>query len=1222
MIIRTALCLIIITGTLIHIPSIASSKNNPFKNTLDIKIKEKIPLLASIPLYLSQNNENDNIKNIDTIKTSIKEVQSASTSIGSVLYNISKHENIVRSVSFSPDGRVIASGSMDETIRLWNVTTGNEVHLSSPQGKVGYVYSVAFSPDGSILASSHGDGTVKLWSTTNGELVHTMSHSPNVRVTSVNFSPNGAILASGSADETLKLWDITSGTEIEQPMIRHANGVNSVIFSPDGTVLASCGADNVIRLWSVPNGIELQQSPLEGHDNEVYSIDFSPDGTLLVSGSADETIRIWYTINGSQSHLSPLEGYSGLGLSVAFSPDGRTLASGSVKNGIIRLWNVTTGKTVQNLTGHTERVFSIKFSPDGNILASASRDNFVKAWNLIKPIEVKKSNSHDYTIKSMAFSPINSLLASGSEDATVKIWNWTNSVEILSISPNQPVSCVTWSPDEKVIVSGSSDGTIGLWNVTNGNPLPQSPLEGHDIAVSSCTFSPDGLIMASGGADKEIKLWNATNWNQSDQSPLVGHNGGITSLSFSPNGLILASGSIDSTIRLWNVTDWKELDHSPLVGHNGGITSLSFSPDGLKLISGSYDRTIRLWNVTTGKKIPISPLYGHQDVVRSIDISPDGSMIASGSSDNSVKLFNMMSGEELLSISGKISIFSVAFSPDGMFLALNNDNMIELYNVNPLPKDIDGDGIPDYWEYEQQLNSSNYQDRFNDPDRDGLMNIMEFFLKTHPFSNDTDGDSMLDGKEFLIGLNPVLNDATLDSDGDGMLNLYEYQTSLNPNFDDTTGDKDGDGLTNIQEHEFNSWANQIDSDMDGMSDYHEFIYDFNPTDDSDAKIDSDGDWILNIDEIKAGSNPRDFLNVPIISFSALHFGITLIILFFSAFGGLTIKKRKDKRQGILIMRLNAPDYPTALKIQASGTPDYATYKQIKDEANVLLEKGWSYRRKGSFTVTIQSLDKALELFERIDNKLLIVETVFLIALIKKEKQDLTTESSILNHIPQPPHDDKRIETLNSMIKALLTELDKNWGTAAVKWQNILGIDDLEEKYRIICQVSLERIKSMKESTLTPVNLENLRVALCLGSLTDSGLNVQGKSKNCLFDEQHLCSMMEYIAVLHQQGDVESIYGPFPQTTTEESPIVEWHFISYGFRIKDESIKDSRVIRRGGMVPALILLFYPKEFDSSVISRKITIEKHLNSLIDTLSSIQDLKNDKLNDIEGKILRIFK
>jgi Tol biopolymer transport system component len=291
------------------------------------------------------------------------------------------HTKYVNTVAFTPDGQMLASGSVDKTLKLWGVGSGQVLRTMNTTG---VNWSIAFSPSGRMLAVASGFGQsganeLEIWDALAGQTLRTLTGYSDL-ILGVAFSPDGRTVATGGAEKTIKLWDATIGQPLRT--IDNLWPIVSIAISPDGRMIAAAGGtgvggENSIKLWDIASG-QLVRS-LTGHSTFVNSVAFSPDGRTLVSGCVDGTIKLWDITNGQM--LRTLTGHTNWVKSVAFSPDGRTIASGSYDM-TVKLWEVATGQLLRTLVGHSGSVTSVAFSPDGQTLASGSFDNSIKLWDI------------------------------------------------------------------------------------------------------------------------------------------------------------------------------------------------------------------------------------------------------------------------------------------------------------------------------------------------------------------------------------------------------------------------------------------------------------------------------------------------------------------------------------------------------------------------------------------------------------------------------------------------------------------------------------------------------------------------------------------------------------------------------------------------------------------------------------------------------------------------
>ncbi|WP_242717025.1 WD40 domain-containing protein [Microcoleus vaginatus] len=573
----------------------------------------------------------------------------------------------VRSVIFSPDGKLLATGDSDGVVRLWEASTGREILTC--KGHTNVVESVAFSPDGEILASASYDKIIKLWDVQTGECLKVLQgHTESVM--SVTFNPDGNILASGSFDRTIRLWDIHTG-ECCKILQGHTKVVFAVAFHPAGEMLASGSGDETLRLWNVDTGECLKT--LQGHTKNVFSVAFDSAGEILASGSADKTVRLWNI--GSGECLKTLEGHFDQVRSIALSPSGEILASGSFDQ-TAKLWDIRTGECLNTLQGHCNQVGSVAFHPAGEILVSGSYDQTLRLWAINSGECLNTLQGHSTQVRSVAFSPNGEILASGDDEQTIRLWD-VNTGECLQILQGHldRVHLVAFHPNGEILASGSYDQTLRLWDIRSGECLNILLESGQE--VRSIAFSPSGEIIASGSYDQTVRLWDIRTGEC--LKTCQGHNSSLYSVAFSPLGEIFASTGYDGTVRLWDIHTGECLQI--LQGHTGWARAIAFSQNGEILASGSIDQTVRLWDINTGEGLNI--FHGHTDWIRSVAFSYSGELVASGSVDRTVRLWNIRTGECLKVLQYHTStINSLTFNYDGKLIATGSrDGTIMIWDI-------------------------------------------------------------------------------------------------------------------------------------------------------------------------------------------------------------------------------------------------------------------------------------------------------------------------------------------------------------------------------------------------------------------------------------------------------------------------------------------------------------------------------------------------------------
>jgi WD40 repeat protein len=603
------------------------------------------------------------------------------------------HRGLVHAVAVSPDGTLLASGSRDQSVKLWDLAGWKSSEALPPVQTLhlhpSQVTCVAFSPDGQVLAGASGDPmggetSVILWSVPRRERIATLRGTSSVNLR-LAFSPDSKTVAVGCNDGSVRLWEVATGEQSAPPLVKHTARVRCVAFSADGTLLASGGDDGRVVLTAMATGRTLHEAALPRIVNNVA---FSPDGGTLaaVTDGPDPALRLWEiaawkerALPGHHNHVHGLD----------FCPAAPLLATGGW-DGRLRFWEHTS-RAPRTLTLLTDGAY-LTFTPEGRYLVAGNANGTISVLKVPQPpppydpaptklpeaVELAGRPSAADRLR-RADVPADLLKQAGGGDPA------RAPAELVAVLGGKDrhareVYGMTIRPDGQELASCSADGTLKLWELGTGRC--RRTVKANQGACRGVAFSPDGKLLASVGDDRQVKLWDAA--GEPVRSMDYHSADWLDRVAFSPDGATLAAAGGAGTVEMGEVRTGKLL--RSFTGQIGQVWGLAFSPDGSAVASVGGWRPnwmageVKLWDARRGWELSLG--WGHTLPVRGVAFAPGGRKLATCGDDKSIRLWDLATAQHEVLLGHDAVVKAVAWRPDGQLLAsAGADGTLRLWGV-------------------------------------------------------------------------------------------------------------------------------------------------------------------------------------------------------------------------------------------------------------------------------------------------------------------------------------------------------------------------------------------------------------------------------------------------------------------------------------------------------------------------------------------------------------
>lgn len=544
------------------------------------------------------------------------------------------HTARVNALVFSPDGTLLASGSWDGTVKLWELSSGRLLWTGRHTRQVN---RVVFSLSGTLLASGGDDATIRLWEVSSGMELQTLAQPEPISV--LAWSPAASLLASGDRVGTIRLWALARVSAVcvqEQP--GHAAWIEGLSFAPDGRTLASASYDRTVKLWTLVPWQAHNTLSIQGWMRRVV---WSPDGRILATCSFDRIIRLWD--GETYCFLLSLQRHTAAVYDLAFTADGSCLLSVS-EDGALCVWEVATWQCIHVLRGYTGTLYDVDWNADHSRIASMGSDGVINIYTVADGALQHALSSNTNIMVGLSWSADDRWLATSKMGNMIALWDTQSGAQSRELSdPDNPRSVfygLAWRPDGQRLAAGTASHGILIWDVTTGHLIRSG--DTFSTRIRFVAWRPDGEQLAGGGDNGVVYVWDANNGTLLQQ--FTGNGGMITAIAWSPDGRLLGAsvgGKEHGEILIWEPIRGEH--RHTLVGHRGTIHALAWGVSNAVVISGGDDGKLCWWEMEKGEYVRVQS--AHEGAVQALRRTTDGTTLASCGDDGAIMLWDLASGD-------------------------------------------------------------------------------------------------------------------------------------------------------------------------------------------------------------------------------------------------------------------------------------------------------------------------------------------------------------------------------------------------------------------------------------------------------------------------------------------------------------------------------------------------------------------------------------------------